>query len=173
MNVTTRLLEVEGNKGKGLHPFQILFARMSITVFLASLYVKRSATGASRGEPGSKLKLQTLPLGMAFLQNAIVSMKFLTAKEVANFTFRYMLYMKTPHFPFGLPEVRLLLVARGFGGFFGVFGMYYSLLYLPLSDATVITFLAPGLACWACSFLIEEPFTKIEKIGTLVSLVRD
>lgn len=90
MNVTTRLLEVEGNKGKGLHPFQILFARMGITVVLA--------------------------MG-------------------------YMWYKRTPHFPFGMPEVRWLLVARGFGGFFGVSGMYYSLLYLPLADATVITFL--------------------------------
>jgi len=66
MNVTTRLLEIEGNKGKGLHPFQILFARMGITFLLAS---------------------------------------------------GYMWYKKTPHFPLGLPEVRWLLVARGFGGF--------------------------------------------------------
>jgi len=120
MNVTTRLLEVEGNRGNGLHPFQILFARMGITFLLAS---------------------------------------------------GYMWYKKTPHFPFGLPEVRWLLVARGFGGFFGVFGMYYSLLYLPLADSTVITFLAPGLACWACAILINEPFTRIEQIAGLVSLV--
>ena len=39
MNVTTRLLEVEGNKGEGLHPFQILFARMFITVVLASAWM--------------------------------------------------------------------------------------------------------------------------------------
>lgn len=120
MNVTTRLLEVEGNKGKGLHPFQILFARMGITVVLA--------------------------MG-------------------------YMWYKKTPYYPFGMPEVRWLLVARGFGGFFGVCGMYYSLLYLPLADATVITFLAPGISCWICSILIKEPFTRIERIATLVSLV--
>jgi drug/metabolite transporter (DMT)-like permease len=120
MNVTTRLLEIEGNKGKGLHPVQILFARMIITVVLASAY---------------------------------------------------MWYKKTPHFPFGMPEVRWLLAARGFGGFFGVFGMYYSLLYLPLADATVITFLAPGLACWACSILIKEPFTRAERIGTFISLL--
>jgi hypothetical protein len=68
MNVTTRLLEIEGNKGEGLHPFQILFARMSITVVLASAW---------------------------------------------------MYYKKTPHFPLGKPEVRWLLAARGFGGFFG------------------------------------------------------
>ncbi|KAF9693628.1 hypothetical protein EKO04_008495 [Ascochyta lentis] len=119
MNVTTRLLEMEGNDGKGYHPFHILFARMGITVVCASLY---------------------------------------------------MWYKKTEHFPFGMKEVRPLLVARGLFGFFGVFGMYYSLLYLPLADATVITFLAPSLACWACSYLINETFTRMEQIAAYVSL---
>ncbi|KAF1849582.1 uncharacterized protein K460DRAFT_215 [Cucurbitaria berberidis CBS 394.84] len=119
MNVTTRMLEMEGNDGKGYHPFHILFARMSITVLCASTY---------------------------------------------------MWYKKTEHFPFGMREVRPLLVARGLLGFFGVFGMYYSLLFLPLADATVITFLAPSLACWACSFLINEPFTRMEQIAAYVSL---
>jgi hypothetical protein len=36
----------------------------------------------------------------------------------------YMWWKKTPDFPFGAREVRPLLVARGIGGFFGVFGMY-------------------------------------------------
>ena len=40
-----------------------------------------------------------------------------------------------------------------------------------MADATVITFLAPSLSCWACSFLINEPFTRIEKIGSLVAFV--
>ena len=38
-----------------------------------------------------------------------------------------MLYMwrtKVAEFPLGKPEVRVLLVARGLGGFFGVFGLY-------------------------------------------------
>jgi hypothetical protein len=35
-----------------------------------------------------------------------------------------MWYKKTEHFPWGLREVRPLLVARGLTGFFGVFGMY-------------------------------------------------
>jgi len=73
MNVTTRMLEMEGNDGKGYHPFHILFARMSITVLCSSLY---------------------------------------------------MWYKKTEHFPWGLREVRPLLIARGLTGFFGVFGMY-------------------------------------------------
>lgn len=39
MNVTTRLLEVEGNNGAGMHPFQILFVRMTITTVLSTTYM--------------------------------------------------------------------------------------------------------------------------------------
>ena len=42
---------------------------------------------------------------------------------------------------------------------------------MPLAEATVITFLAPIVACWACSILIHEPFTRSEQIAGLVSLV--
>jgi len=73
MNVTTGLLESQGGGG-GMHPFQILFARMSITV-LCSLV--------------------------------------------------YMWYKSTPDWPFGVKDVRWLLVFRGVGGFFGVFGLYW------------------------------------------------
>jgi hypothetical protein len=45
-----------------------------------------------------------------------------------------------------------------------------SLMYLPLADATVITFLAPSLACWACSYFINEPFTRMEQIAAYVSI---
>ncbi|EME84515.1 uncharacterized protein MYCFIDRAFT_135610 [Pseudocercospora fijiensis CIRAD86] len=82
----------------------------------------------------------------------------------------WMWYKKTENFPLGAKGVRWLLVARGFGGFFGVFGLYYSLLYLPLADATVITFLSPGITCWVCSKLINEPYTRVEMIGTFVSI---
>ncbi|KAI9753737.1 MAG: TOR complex subunit lst8 [Chaenotheca gracillima] len=82
----------------------------------------------------------------------------------------WMWYKKIPDFPFGKREVRALLVARGLTGFFGVFGIYYALLYLPLSEATVLTFLAPIVACWACSYLLKEPFTRKEQIAGLVSL---
>jgi drug/metabolite transporter (DMT)-like permease len=46
-----------------------------------------------------------------------------------------------------------------------------SLMYLPLADATVITFLAPSLACWACSYFINEPFTRTEQIAAYVSIL--
>lgn len=36
----------------------------------------------------------------------------------------YMWWTDIPYFPFGMKEVRWLLLLRGIGGFFGVFGMY-------------------------------------------------
>lgn len=119
MGVTTRLLETNGAHGRGMHPFQILFARMSITLL---------------------------------------------------FSFMYLYWASVPHAPFGKREVWALLVARGLGGFFGVCGYYYSLRYLPLADATVLTFLAPSVACAACWILISEPFTRSQQVAGLVSL---
>ncbi|XP_044724601.1 eamA-like transporter family domain-containing protein [Hirsutella rhossiliensis] len=60
-----------------------------------------------------------------------------------------LLYMRwgcVPDNPFGRGDVSWLLLARSISGFFGIFCMWYSMLHLPLADATVITFLAPGLA---------------------------
>jgi hypothetical protein len=73
MNVTTRLLELEGD---GMHPFQILFARMSLTLI---------------------------------------------------FCCTWMYWKKVPDFPLGAKGIRQLLVARGFSGFFGIYGMYCEL----------------------------------------------
>ncbi|KZL86923.1 integral membrane protein duf6 [Colletotrichum incanum] len=81
----------------------------------------------------------------------------------------YMYYMKTPDFPFGKREIRWLLIARGVTGFFGIFGMWYSMMYLPLAEATVITFLAPSVAGYVCYLALREPFTRNEQIGTVIA----
>lgn len=86
-------------------------------------------------------------------------------------SFAYMRWKRVPD-PFGTREVRWLLIARALGGFFGVFGMYFSLLYMPLAEATVLTFLAPIVACYACSFLMpNEQFTRKQQLAGLVSLL--
>ncbi|KAK7511246.1 EamA-like transporter family-domain-containing protein [Phyllosticta citriasiana] len=120
MNTATRILEIEGNDGKGYHPFQVLFARMSITLVFSGLY---------------------------------------------------MWWKKVDQAPLGPKNMRWLLLIRGFGGFFGVFGMYYSLLYLPLSDATVLSFLSPTITCIACYIFLREPFTRTQQIAGAISLI--
>ncbi|KAF7174412.1 hypothetical protein CNMCM6106_008698 [Aspergillus hiratsukae] len=112
----TQLLELES----GLHPFQVLFARMSVTVVASYLY---------------------------------------------------MWYTKVPH-PFGTRPVLGLLIFRAMGGFFGVYSIYYAVQYLPLSEATVLTFLAPILTSCACSlFIPNETFTHSQQLAAVVSMV--
>ncbi|KAJ3565515.1 hypothetical protein NP233_g7579 [Leucocoprinus birnbaumii] len=70
------------------------------------------------------------------------------------------------------PEgVRLLLVFRGVSGFFGLFGTYFSLQYLSLSDATVITFLAPLCTAAAGAVFLAETFSLKEAFAGFGSLI--
>ncbi|KAK0705054.1 hypothetical protein B0H67DRAFT_498566 [Lasiosphaeris hirsuta] len=116
MNMSARLLELEGD---GMHPFQILFARMSITTMLSCMY---------------------------------------------------MYYTKVPHFPFGPKGVRILLAARGVTGFFGIFGLWMSMMYLSLAEATVISFLAPCVAGYICHLILKDPFTRKEQMASFIAL---
>ena len=82
----------------------------------------------------------------------------------------YLHYNKIPDYLFGPKEVRLLLVNRGVFGFFGLFGIYYSLKYLDLSDATVLTFLAPILTGYFGRIFLKEPFLRTELFAGLISM---
>ncbi|CCC69053.1 hypothetical protein NCAS_0C00630 [Naumovozyma castellii] len=73
--------------------------------------------------------------------------------------------------PFGDPKVRKWLILRGCVGFWGVFGMYFSLMYLSISDAVLITFLAPTVTIILAWIILRERFTKVEAAGALVSLL--
>ncbi|KAI1495324.1 hypothetical protein F5X96DRAFT_683780 [Biscogniauxia mediterranea] len=82
-------------------------------------------------------------------------------------------YIRRARVPGGLlgpRPVRGLLAARGVAGFLGVYGMWYSAMYLPLAEATVITFLAPNLAGYACHVLVGDAFTRAEQAAALVAL---
>jgi hypothetical protein len=50
--------------------------------------------------------------------------------------------------------------------FFGLFGMYFSLQYLSLSDAVVLTFLAPFCAGISGSIFLGENFTRKEAFAS-------
>ncbi|KAK0741878.1 hypothetical protein B0T21DRAFT_360281, partial [Apiosordaria backusii] len=48
--------------------------------------------------------------------------------------------------------------------------MWYSMMYLPLAEATVITFLAPSVAGYICHLLLKDPFTRKEQIASFIAL---
>lgn len=88
-------------------------------------------------------------------------------------TFASSLYMykyKVQDFPLGPPGVRWLLVLRGLTGFFGIFGIWYSMMYIPLAEATVFTFLTPSVSGYICYVLLKDPFTRKEQIASVVAL---
>lgn len=85
--------------------------------------------------------------------------------------FAFMYFKKIPDFFLGPPGVRLLLVLRGTVGFFGVFGLYYSVNYLELSDATVITFLTPTMAAILAWLFLGEKLIPAELGGGFVALL--
>ena len=51
-----------------------------------------------------------------------------------------------------------LSIHEVYSRFFGLFGVYYSLQYLSLSDATVLTFLAPMFTCVTGAVILKEDF---------------
>ena len=86
----------------------------------------------------------------------------------------YALWSKSvPEFPLGPPgKVRLLLMSRGAFGFLGVFGIYFSLRYLTISESTILTFLGPVGACYAFSLLLPgETFNGQQQIASFISLL--
>lgn len=83
----------------------------------------------------------------------------------------YMVAMKIPDPILGPKGVRRLLLIRGLCGFFGLFGMYYSLQYLSLADATVLSFLSPLSAAIGGYLVLKEPYSKREAFAAIVSLL--
>ncbi|KAK0187175.1 drug/metabolite transporter superfamily [Armillaria mellea] len=83
----------------------------------------------------------------------------------------YMLYAGVNDPFLGPKGVRLLLVFRGFSGFFGLFGTYFCLQYLSLSDATVLSFLAPFCTGISGAIFLKEKYNYREALAGLSSLV--
>ncbi|KAH8821794.1 hypothetical protein F5884DRAFT_867961 [Xylogone sp. PMI_703] len=74
-------------------------------------------------------------------------------------------------FPFGEKELRSLFIIRGMSGVIGAVGFYCSLIYLPLSEATILNFLAPLGACCMMTFIASGSFTASEVASAILSLV--
>ncbi|KAF8495942.1 drug/metabolite transporter [Russula emetica] len=81
----------------------------------------------------------------------------------------YMLWRKIPDPVLGPKDVRRLLVVRGFTGFIGLAGMYFSLGRLSLSDATMLTFLTPILTGFSGAIFLKEDLSFRNLLSGLCS----
>jgi drug/metabolite transporter (DMT)-like permease len=71
----------------------------------------------------------------------------------------------------GPKGVRLLLISRGLAGFIDLSGGYFSLFYLSLPDAVVLTFLSPLCTAAAGAVLLKEKIYFSQALASVVSLV--
>ncbi|KAG8733466.1 hypothetical protein FRC11_006014 [Ceratobasidium sp. 423] len=83
----------------------------------------------------------------------------------------YMFAAGVPDPILGPKGVRKWLAIRGVVGFFGLFGLYYSLRYMSLSDATVLTFLSPTVAAAFGFLFLREAISWKQAVAGLTSLV--
>lgn len=83
----------------------------------------------------------------------------------------YMCWKRIPDPFLGPKGVRALLVFRGFTGFFTLSGMYFSLQHLSLSDATVLTFIAPILTGFSGAVFLKESLSIGEVLAGLCSFL--
>ncbi|KAM5541606.1 hypothetical protein V8D89_004796 [Ganoderma adspersum] len=67
--------------------------------------------------------------------------------------------------------IRTLLVFRGLSGFVGLFGTYYALQYLSLSDATMLSFLTPMCTAVTGALLLKENLTMKQMVASLFSIL--
>jgi len=81
----------------------------------------------------------------------------------------YMYWTRIPDPFLGPKGVRTLLVLRGFSGFFTLSGVYFSLQYLSLSDATALTFMAPILTGFSGAVFLKEHLSIGEVLAGLCS----
>ncbi|KAI1505231.1 DUF6-domain-containing protein [Biscogniauxia marginata] len=98
----------------------------------------------------------------------IIFVRMLTTAVLGSL---YMWYKKVPDFPLGQRRVRRLLLLRGTAGFVGLFGLYYSLSYLEISDATAITFLVPTWTAIVCFIWLKEPYGVQEAMAGLIAFI--
>ncbi|KAH7139700.1 hypothetical protein B0J13DRAFT_504971 [Dactylonectria estremocensis] len=126
-------------------------------VFLAQMFASIMSMTTRLLETGFETKFHALQ---------IIFVRMFTTAVIGSL---YMWYKQVPGFPLGPRSVQGLLVIRGIAGSTGLFGLYYSLSYLEISDATVITFLVPTITAFVCWVALNEPFTIKEASAGLVA----
>ncbi|KAF8327215.1 drug/metabolite transporter [Cantharellus anzutake] len=143
-----------------------------------------------RGRPEGGVGLILVALSQVFCALMNVGVKLLTAlpdpppaleilffrmagfMKILTYTWclTYMRFKEIPDPLLGPSGLRAAFVLRGVSGFFGIFGIYYSLQFLSLSDAVAITFLSPTCIAISGWLFLKEQSTLKELGAGFVSM---
>ncbi|KAF8258680.1 hypothetical protein EI94DRAFT_1753930 [Lactarius quietus] len=107
------------------------------------------------------------------LDNPVPTLELILVRMVITYicSVTYMYWKRIPDPLLGPKGLRALLVLRGLTGFVSLSGMYFSLQHLSLSDATVLTFIAPILTGFSGAVFLKEPLSIKETLAGLCSFV--
>ncbi|KAJ8597255.1 DUF6-domain-containing protein [Rhizopogon salebrosus TDB-379] len=83
----------------------------------------------------------------------------------------YTIVKRIPNPMIGPKGVRTLLIVRGTSGFIGLCGLYWSLQYLSVADAIVLTFLAPLTTALAGCIFLKESYSIKQGVSAVCSLL--
>lgn len=152
----------------------------------ASLQVSHDTPPSSQQDPDQGKRLKGLGLaGIATVFQAIMSVcakilgqsgvpvfEILLVRGIMVLSISYMRAVTTTQhtFPYALGKRKWLLVLRGCLGFGAVSSLYWSLQYLPLSDALVLTFLSPLLVAALAPVFNKELPSLIVVVAMVISL---
>ncbi|KAF8260012.1 hypothetical protein EI94DRAFT_944170 [Lactarius quietus] len=107
------------------------------------------------------------------LDNPVLTLELILVRMVITYicSVTYMYWKRIPDPLLGPKDLRAVLVLRGLTGFVSLSGMYFSLQHLSLSDATVLTFIAPILTGFSGAVFLKEPLSIKETLAGLCSFV--
>lgn len=83
----------------------------------------------------------------------------------------YMWYKSIPHYFWGPPGTRLLLLCRAVMGFLNIALVYYQIQYLSLPNSAIIQFLSPLVTCVAARIFLKEPYYWQQALASVVSFI--
>jgi drug/metabolite transporter (DMT)-like permease len=107
------------------------------------------------------------------LDDPVPTLELIQVRMVVTYvcSVAYMHWKRIPDPLLGPKGLRALLVLRGLTGFFSIAGLYFSLQHLSLSDAMVLTFIAPILTGFSGAVFLKEPLSLRETLVGLCSFL--
>ncbi|KAG2123784.1 uncharacterized protein EDB93DRAFT_1195131 [Suillus bovinus] len=128
-----------------------------------------ASTSQDDGAINRRLKVQGFIANNAGMLYIIASQFFFA---LMNLSVKMLNSLEPPVHAFEVPDpifgpevFRMLLIIRGITGFFGLCGLYMSLQYLSVADATVLTFLTPLTTAITGCLLLREGYSVIQAVA--------
>ncbi|HYX92924.1 MAG TPA: DMT family transporter [Myxococcaceae bacterium] len=150
-------------------------ARRTITAASSDVHARSvgQSAGRTRGGLGymalSAFFFSIMALLVRVLGERLPSSQIVLARSVAALAMSWLLLRRAGVSPWG--NHRPLLVLRGLFGFGALVCSYWSLVHMPLADATVLQYTNPVFTALLAALLLREPLRGADLVSVVISLL--